>query len=508
MGIPVIEGYTKNWDLSSENFKVELTKPGGVESGDLLLLIVMNDASSEGNAFVDYKNVGDTPWIYTQDIGDGTRDSHTAIYYRIATGEESATEKVSSNYEEHIGGWYVRISDVDTTTPIDVIGEGELTTTGEIDIPAVSTHVDNCLALFTCAFDGGDGFPFTTSNSGWTKEASGNTGTSSIHCTGLWGTKELTGCGSTGIVTLNTDEGDGLSAFQIAIRGTTEAWVTQVGTPMISANTGTTTFNIKIPESVQNGDVLIAGTSVHDDLGVEVTSTDSKFTLINEDGTTSGDDRQLSVWYRTITDIGSEGSSYSWTTSTSEIWSGFISTLRGVDTSNVEDGNSIDNRADNAPNPNCKSMITTNDYSYFIACASLTQDAVTSFTTPSGMTLIATTGSVDANLMVAGMNKRYAGSTRDRIWYTDGAGGGDNVTIQFAVNGLEVTTTSFNTMIGDTTAWSWNTGTYGETIAMKAASETPTEWIWGTIEDSDSWFYKIGSATSWKWISGSTDLFD
>jgi len=503
MAIPVIENYTKNFP-GPISTTIELTKPTGVEVGDLLLLLVYNDDNVD-NTFTDNLS----GWNFTQDAGDSTRDCHTAIFWRIADGEEDATETVTASSSEHIGGWYVRISGVDTDDPIDQMGDSEASNTGSITIPAVSTTSDDCLVLFTAAYDGGDSIVFIIEND-WTEaDDEQRTGTASDDVTGLWGTKDITACGTTGTIAVYNDgASEGLAGFLIAIRGVTTPLVTHIGTPKTNTNTGTS-LTIDIPVGVQNGDVLIAATSVHDDLlGAEVTSTDSKFTLIKEDGTTSGDDRQLTMWYRVISNIGSEGSNYTWTTSTSEIWSGVIFTLRGVDTSDVLDWNPISDTTDGAPNPNCESMTTLNNYSYFFACAALTLDEVTSFTPPIPMDTIVTLGAVDANIMIAGMNKKYAGATRDRQWTTDGHGGGDNVTIQFAVNGLEITSTSYNTIAGSETSWSWNTGTYGETNAMRATSDSPTSWAWGTIEDSSDWFYKIGSATSWEWISGSTDLFD
>ena len=217
--VPVIELYTEQSETTPTT-TITLTKPSGVQVGELLLLICISDDTS-ATSFTDNK----TGWNFIGDFGDRTSDSHVGLFWKIADGTEGSSESVTQAGSDEWVAWYVRISGVDTNEAdtINVVGTPTTTIGSSVTAPSVNTDVDDCLALCFCAFDGGDGnnnAPFSVSGTGWSMEddgASGTTGYSDV-C-GCWGKKSMTDTqGATEVATINTDgTSDGIIGVQIAI---------------------------------------------------------------------------------------------------------------------------------------------------------------------------------------------------------------------------------------------------------------------------------------------------
>jgi len=216
---PVIENYTEQWNTTG-NTTLTFSKPSGVQVGELLLIIAVNDDTS-ATAFTDNKS----GWNFIADFGNGTSDSHVGLFWRIADGTEGGTEQVTSAGSDEWGGWYVRISGVDTNEANTINAVGTQTTLrgSSVTATAVTTDVDDCLALCFGSFDGGDGnnsAPFSVSGTGWSYEDDGSSGTTGYSDTsGVWGKKSMTGTqGSTGDATISSDgTSDGMVGAQIAI---------------------------------------------------------------------------------------------------------------------------------------------------------------------------------------------------------------------------------------------------------------------------------------------------
>ena len=216
MSIPIIENYTQNTIIPGNS--LTLTKPSGVQTGDLLIIIVGND---DNTATAQWNNTTYKPAGFTliNESGNSTCDTHTAAFYRIADGTEDATIPVPAQSSDDYWGFYIHISGVGADTPINKIGPDINTgsSVGSIAITGVITDVDGCLAIYVHSYDGGDCSAFNPSGTGWSEESEIRAGTGSGNSSGSWGKKEQTNLGATGTVTISGTPTDGWSGFQFAI---------------------------------------------------------------------------------------------------------------------------------------------------------------------------------------------------------------------------------------------------------------------------------------------------
>ena len=216
MAAPVVEGYTSNTVIPGSS--LTLTKPAGVQPGDLLIILVGNDDST---ATAQWNNTTYKPTGFTliNESGNATCDTHTAAFYRIADGSEGPTIAVPAQSSDDYWGFYIRISGVDVDAPINKIGADVNTGSlvGSIAIVGVTTDVDECLAIYIHSYDGGDCAAFNPSGTGWTEKEEIRAGTGSGNSSGSWGMKEQTSLGATGTVTVSGTPTDGWSGFQFAI---------------------------------------------------------------------------------------------------------------------------------------------------------------------------------------------------------------------------------------------------------------------------------------------------
>lgn len=216
---PVIEDYTSNNSAGDDVTSLKLGKPAGVQNGDLLLLIAGNDAAE---AFTTFNVIAG--WTDFGSYGDGNTYCKLIFYRRIANGTEGDSVEITMTTNDEVWGWYIRISNIDETTPINDIGTPLLNASEEVhEITQVTSDVDSCLIIYALAFDGGDGYPFSESNTGWLEEDEQQAGSGQADASGCWGVKALVSAGGAGTVTITSTEGDGAVAVQVAIAPAGEA---------------------------------------------------------------------------------------------------------------------------------------------------------------------------------------------------------------------------------------------------------------------------------------------
>ncbi len=219
--LPYVAGFTAG---ATENpgTSITLVKPVGVNVGDLLLIIVGNDA---GNSTVQWDSGTNRPagFTFINESGNTTSDSHSAAFYRIADGTEQTSTTTTSVTSEDIFGHYLRVTGVDTTTPIDVTGADSCNAVGtSCAITSVNTTVAHTLAFYLHSFDGSDGNPFGISGAGWVKSdginSTGSTQSDANGASGSWGTRVSPSTGATGNATVSSVVSDGFTGFQFAVR--------------------------------------------------------------------------------------------------------------------------------------------------------------------------------------------------------------------------------------------------------------------------------------------------
>ena len=208
-----VEGFTF---ATVDSSSVTLNKPSGVVAGDFLYIIAVRDPTFS-NPVYDFT----PPSGWTEHLLRWS-DQFVQIQtmYRVADGTEGASEILTSGFSRNTVAWYLRVSGVDSSTPIDSLGsyaENE----GSVVVPSLTTTVNGAMAFVLCAFDGGDMDPFSLSGTGWPTSIpvnqyleESNEGASAA---GLWLTKTVASAGSSESFSISSGENDGMLGVQFAL---------------------------------------------------------------------------------------------------------------------------------------------------------------------------------------------------------------------------------------------------------------------------------------------------
>ncbi len=261
MGMPVIESYTTSTTEGSAS-SITMTKPTGVESGDLLLMLMGNENSASGEGFDELAG-----WTLHFNYGSTLSDQYLAIYTRISDGdslEDSPVVPFRAGGNDDGHGWYMRVTGQHGTNPIRVIGLAqEYGGTSSVTVDALTTDTnDDSLAISTVAYDGNDGKPFTETGTGWTLTdylqsplAGGGGGGSSSSYSLKEITTPLTTTG-TSIITA-TGGNDGMLGTMFIIAGAEATGSDVYGECDV---TSSTTLSVD-GERVRTGEVSVSSTS-------------------------------------------------------------------------------------------------------------------------------------------------------------------------------------------------------------------------------------------------------
>jgi len=215
-GITIDSNFTSNTALTT-GATITLTKPANIVSGDLLLIIVGNDDNTN-TAQWNNSTLKPTGFTMINEAGSKSPDAHVAAFYRLADGTEGATVAVPSATNADYWGYYMRITGVDQTNPIDVLGVDYLVNNlASHAVTALTTTVPNTLAFYVLSADGGDTFPFSVSGTGWIESAEIRAGVGATNSAGTWGTRAMATAGNTGVATVAMNVIDGASGFQFAL---------------------------------------------------------------------------------------------------------------------------------------------------------------------------------------------------------------------------------------------------------------------------------------------------
>jgi len=224
MAIPVIESVTTATAVSLAT-DLTVAYPSSIAAGDLLLVVVVNDEKNIATALYDDSTNKPTGFTLINESGNDYSDSHVAAFYKVAAGTETGNFTipcVSSNANTGTCGWCFRISGAHGSSPLDVTGADSQSTSSynltDLDLASCTTTENDCLAFGVACFDGGDGYNFTITGTGWTKESEltedvADTDTAS----GVVSTKDMATAGATGVCTVAGSVLDGISGFTFAI---------------------------------------------------------------------------------------------------------------------------------------------------------------------------------------------------------------------------------------------------------------------------------------------------
>lgn len=215
MAVPILETWAAANSAGVTVNTLDVNKPSGVVSGDLLLIIAENDHNSGSTIFDEI-----TGFTKIIEHGDTNSDCLIATYWRVADGTEGSNFTVTTVGLYELLAWCLRISGADETTPIDAFtGYSSPSNSTEITPTSWSSTVADTLIIQVAAFDGADGDPFTiTAGSGTIvdHEASGTTG---IEISGCFAQHDLASSGPVGVATFDAVGGisDGWGYVGMAI---------------------------------------------------------------------------------------------------------------------------------------------------------------------------------------------------------------------------------------------------------------------------------------------------
>jgi len=228
MAVPVVASFTSNGAGGTGATSVTLTKPTGVQNGDLLVLLVGNEES------LNSPFPALTGWNQAYAFGSTTSDVQFTMYWRIADGTEGATQNVpwgAGALSDAGGGWYLRITGATTVNPIYLVGtNNDIGPATSNVVPSITITAINTLVISHLSFDGADATPFSSAGTGWPTtipagqeltDGPANTGWS-----GVWLTKNQPTTGASQNHTIGFSSSDGSSGVQVAIQGTVTFTVT------------------------------------------------------------------------------------------------------------------------------------------------------------------------------------------------------------------------------------------------------------------------------------------
>lgn len=208
--VPVVETFTTA--VSDAGVLLNIAKPTGVAVNDLLLIFLYNDTTSGANSWDDVTNKPSGFTLISQTDTSDENDARFAAFYRIADGTETATIDCPQVGTSDQVGYYIRVSGVSTTTPLNTVGTPGSANGLSHPVPGITTTLDNCLVFYVAAADGGDTRPMSVSGTGWVEGAENSNSGSTIVAAGTWGTKEMPTSGATGTCTITLNVSDGLGA--------------------------------------------------------------------------------------------------------------------------------------------------------------------------------------------------------------------------------------------------------------------------------------------------------
>lgn len=217
MAVPVIQSETAADSGGSGATSITINKPTGVVSGDLLVAIL----GSDDNTNNDQWGGPHTGWTKIQSGGTAASDAHLGVFYREADGTEGSSFSFTHGGSvDQLWAKMLRIDGHDSTSPINVSNLEDFTSAATAhDIDAITTTVDDCLAINAFAFDGADATFSLGTAVGWTLQDTIKSGTAGSDASGTWATKSVSSAGSTGTCDIVSSVADTGVAIMFAVAG-------------------------------------------------------------------------------------------------------------------------------------------------------------------------------------------------------------------------------------------------------------------------------------------------
>lgn len=139
--------------------------PAGISAGDLLLICVISDDSTNTTQFT----TAASGWTKGYEYGNATYDAHIAYFWKLAeVGDIGVAVTINAPFGDEMAACFMRISGHHETDPVSrYLASGNAS--GKVHTVRTGTALeDGTLIIGGLAFDGGDGSPYSPP-SGWTE---------------------------------------------------------------------------------------------------------------------------------------------------------------------------------------------------------------------------------------------------------------------------------------------------------------------------------------------------
>jgi hypothetical protein len=214
MAVQVVASSTTDTTQGTQNSEVIVAEPSGLATDDLIVLLYANE-NANTNDCPDLSGDGYTRITH----GSNSQDCQGAIYWKVADGTETWPYTINAG-SDYAVGWALRITGIDTGTPIHRTGSwvGEDTTGSSVAASQVNTGVNDCLGLAFAFYDGSDIAPASVSGTGWALEDSLEDPSNDANGAAAdYALKDISTAGDTVDCTFTMGGTDGRMAIQIAI---------------------------------------------------------------------------------------------------------------------------------------------------------------------------------------------------------------------------------------------------------------------------------------------------
>lgn len=211
-GAPTVSDFTSN-AVETGNSTLSLTKPTGVEVGDLLILAMSSDSNTGANLFP-------TPadWNLRVHVGNNTADASVTVFERVADGTEGATlDFTGLGTLNRYSGFYLLIKGAELVESMGA--QVEIGSAASGVVPSLQSLADDALSLVLISSQGQDTGPYSDPpTDGYAFVSQLVVGASSSgHAAGV-ATKTLALAGDSGAPEFTLATTDGIAAINLILR--------------------------------------------------------------------------------------------------------------------------------------------------------------------------------------------------------------------------------------------------------------------------------------------------
>ena len=407
-----------------------VNRPTSIVDDTVLVAVIGRDDDAGGVA------TAPAGWV-TIDTAETAADDHeVGMWYKIVTdaGSEPASYNFTINDNgEGYNAWVGALINVDLTNVLDVTSVWTLyLNQPSAEATDITTVTPGALALAAWYATGED--DVTPPRNGWRTQIEDYAHSENDVLT--VSTKQILTPGSIGDTYLyGLDSAADTHAIQVAFRPSSTPAISGIATGAVVSQTpigaaspyetielrnqfseagtvaGSSDVAVTMP-IIENGDFVVVAIGRDDNFNF---TTPAGWTLADEFVTTSGADQYLGVWYRQITNAGSEPASYNFTSNdtTDEPYVYWTASFSGVDEVNPFDVTPVIGRVENNPTPPAASVTTVTPGVWVNAIWFIDNDGAVTLPGGAWETLLQDFDSAGWNMNVAAQTFAVAGTTGD-----------------------------------------------------------------------------------------------